>query len=73
MKYFTLISIISMATATLRDLFLLTEEDEISKLQEFNIVPSSNYHKNEDLLSVLLNCIVNYNSNIENIVFKKDP
>ena len=32
MKYFTLILIISMASSTLSDLFLLTEEVAISKL-----------------------------------------
>ena len=30
-----------MASSTLQDIFLLTEEDAISKLQDFNIVPSS--------------------------------
>ena len=47
MKYFTLISIMSMAPSTLRDLFLLTDKDAISKLQDFNIIPSSKLCKKE--------------------------
>ena len=47
MKYFTLISILSMATSTLRDLFIITEENAISKLQNFNIVPLSKLCKNK--------------------------
>ena len=41
MKYFRLILIIAMALSTLRDLFQLTEDDAISKFQDFNIIPSS--------------------------------
>ena len=47
MKYITALSIISMDTSTLRDLFLLTEEDAISKLQAFNIVPSSKLYQEQ--------------------------
>ena len=41
-----------MATSILRDLFLLTEEDAISKLQEFNIIPSSKLCKKEHSMAV---------------------
>ena len=54
MKYFTLISIISMAISTLRDLFHITEEDAISKLQDFNIVPSSKLETNTCLSLIKL-------------------
>ena len=41
MKYFRLISIIAMALSTLRNLFRLTEDDSISKFQDFYSIPSS--------------------------------
>ena len=37
MRYFRLISIIAMALSTLRNLFRLTEENSISKFQDFYI------------------------------------
>ena len=41
-----------MANSKLRDLFLLTEEDAISKLQEFDIIPSSKLCKKEHCMAV---------------------
>ena len=64
MKYFRHISIVAMALSasalTYID-FQLTEEDAISKFHD--IISSSKLY-----LSVLLNCIANYDSNNENIV-----
>ena len=67
MKYFRLISKITMALSTLRDFFKLTEEDAISNLCEFMW---RQRHMNGDLFSVILNCIANYDSNNENIAPK---
>ena len=41
-----------MANSKLRDLFLLTEEDAISNLQEFDIIPSSKLCKKEHCMAV---------------------
>ena len=62
MKYFRNISIVAMALSALTYIdFQLTEEDAISKFHD--IISSSKL-----FLSVLLNCIANYDSNNENIV-----
>ena len=63
MKYYRLISIIAMALSPLRDLFQLTEEDAISKFQDFYSIPSS---KNF-VCATELHCQL-YDSNDENIV-----
>ena len=63
MKYFRHISIVAMALSALTYIdFQRTEEDAISKFQD--IISSSKLF----FLSVLLNCIANYDSNYENIV-----
>ena len=41
MKYFRLISLIAMALSTSRDLFRLTEENALTKFQDFIIIPLS--------------------------------
>ena len=62
MKYFRHILIVGMALSALAYIdFQLTEEDAISKFHD--IISSIKF-----FLSVLLNCIANYDSNNENIV-----